>query len=429
VNNRIYNFPFTIILYANLFTIFLFLIAPFDYSIGSPIIVVFYIILNFLFIYFGYKLGVQRGLSKKSKTYNYFFKYSQIHAVFMFGFYTLTFLIKYAYLLRFSIFDIQGMFNHLLIGFVDPQLGYYMSVYDFRPHTVSWLIYTLISIPNQIFFIYGFLVWNKISNFLKILFCVFLAIEIFYWFGRGTGFGIIAIISNIITVFIINSKVKKLNFRLVLAFFFLLFLSLSVFGFIKTKRAGGDIDNLQVFNTVGSSVIEDHIVFAFIPEFFVQTYMHSTVYLTQGYFHLGIALNSDIPFTSTFMFGNNPATLNVAKILGVDLWERTYMSKLYVLKGIDDVAKWHSAYLWYANDVSFFGVPIILFFFSFFLGCSYVHILNFDDLLSKIYFVIIFNCFLFLFANNTYLYQLFYSFVVISVVWIFSRIFNFRTSG
>jgi len=426
MSNLKYYIPIIVILSANLFTLFAFLVAPYDWSKGNPALVSIYLIMNYLFIYFGYRKGIIKGSRKINIKSQFLFNVTDRQIFLFFLFYLFTFLVKYAYLLRFEFYDIFGMVSYLMVGIVDPQLGYNMSVLDTRPYTVSWSIFVFTSIINQMFFIYGFLVWKQLIKLLKIVFIIFLFIEIFYWFGRGTGFGIISIISNFIAVYFANNKISSINIKGLVRLMLVVFLAINIFGFLKNKRAGGDIDDLQVFDTVGSSVIEDHYIFNYIPDSFVQTYMHSTAYLSQGYFHLGLAMNSNITFTSTYFLGNNPATLNFANILGFDLWDRTYIRKLYMVEGIDDVGKWHSAYLWFANDVSFFGVPFVLFFMSYILGISFVYIINFNDLMSKILFVMLFNMFLYLFSNNTYLYQLFYSFSFISFFWILSRLFTIK---
>ena len=162
-----------------------------------------------------------------------------------------------------------------------------------------------------------------------------------------------------------------------------------------------------------------------VPKSLIQTYMHSNTYLTQGYYHLGLAL--DIDFTTTYFFGSNPASLNFGNsVLGLDLWEKTYMFKLYKEKGVSDIAQWHSAYMWFANDVSFFGVPIILFLLGFFSGYAYkITILN-NDLLSSFVFVMLINIQIFLFANNSFLAQYYYSFVMVFIIWLFTRVLKLK---
>lgn len=414
--------PLYIILGFNILTLLLFVIAPYDWSRGNPLLVIIYLLINYFFIFLGYRAGINKGLKRKIHSNKIFTKVNTKITSFIFIFYLLTFPIKYAYLLRFQFFDFSGMFTYLSIGFFDPQLGYNLSVEDNRPHTVSWFIFTLISIVNQLVFIFGFLRWRHLKFTFKVIFIFFLILELFYWFGRGTGFGVISLVTTFAVCFFIQQKSKKINLKIALTYFILFITVLFFYGSLKEQRAGNNKLDLQNFSHGLASVDENHYIFDIIPNSIKQTYMHSTSYLTQGYYHLGLSMSLKRNFTSTYLFGNNPATLNVANTFGVDLWKDTYMYKLKLESGVDDVGKWHSSYLWYANDVSFYGVPIIMFILSYFLSFAYVLILKFDDLLSKFIFVIILNMFIYSFANNTYLYHHFYSLSVILIIWYFTRV-------
>lgn len=416
------NIPLYLVLGFNVFTIIVFLISPYNWMKVSPAYVVIYILINLLFLSRGYLKGIKKHvtLNKNAPLKNITGKLT----LSVFIFYTVTFLIKYAYLLRYSIFDIKGMFNHLLIGFYDPRLGYYLTLEDTRSFTVSWSLYTLISIINQSFFIYGFLTWRQLKTKTKTVFVFYLFIELFYWYGRGTVFGIVLISTTLLISIFLSKKITKINFKAIIMLLFLFMITVGAFGFIKNKRAGGDVIDLQEFNLEMANIDENHFIFDIIPESLIQTYMHANSYFTQGYYHLGLAFNID--FSSTYFLGNNPTIISLSKLFGVDLWENTYMSKLSKKEGVSDVGSWHSAYLWFANDVSLFGVPFILYLLGFFTGYSYKLAVVYNDLISSILFVMLINIQFFLFANNTFLAQYYYSFIVLFIFWLFSRILRIK---
>lgn len=416
--------PLYLIIGFNLFTVVAFITAPFNMDKGKPLLVVLYLIVNYLFIILGYLMGIKKSKHKYFGQRLAFSNLSQNLIIKIFTFYTFTFLIKYAYLLRFEIFDIKGMFSYLLAGFYNPQLGYALSINDTRSFTVSWGLYTVISIINQIFFIFGFLSWYKLNKYFKIIFVFFVLVEIFYWIGRGTGFGVTALITTLFFSILAVKKVYKINLRIVFFTILLFSVGIGVFGFLKKERAGGKELSLQVFDQRSNRVNENHYIFNIIPQSLTQTYMHSISYMTQGYYALGLGFECD--FSSCYFLGNNPASINIANTFGLDLWKKTYMWKLYQKEGIDDHGKWHSAYLWYANDVSIMGVPFILLLIAYFTGFAYALILRHDDLLSKIIFVILLNMLVYLFANNSFLAQYYYSFVVIFILWFLTRVKIFK---
>ena len=154
--------------------------------------------------------------------------------------------------------------------------------------------------------------------------------------------------------------------------------------------------------------------------------MNVVSYLGQGYYHASLAL--DLDFQPTFFLGSNPALIGLGDLFGVDVWNRTYMHRLQVERGVDELGKWHSAYTWYAGDVSFYGVPFTL------LGLGYVFGFSWSrarkgDFLSGIMFIMFGNMLLFLFANNTYLSSVFYSFMVLLPFWIVTRPLPFMSAA
>lgn len=413
--------PLYLVIGFNVFTFLAFITAPFDWSKGNPLVVAFYLLINYFFIIAGYRLGVRKGSKKMIFTRPVLAESSKQVIGGVFIFYSLTFLIKYAYLLRFPVFDISGMFSYLTIGFFDPQLGYNLSVHDVRPHTVSWFLFTVISIVNQVFFVFGFISWKKLKFSLKLVFVFFILIEVYYWLGRGTGFGIITLLTTLVACILAQMRLSRIKLRTAFAFLFLFLVGIGTFGYLKNLRAGGQEIAINNFNQNSAPVDINHASLKLIPKSFTQTYMHSVSYLTQGYYHLGLAM-SYCSFSSTYFFGNNPASLNIASTFGNDLWQDTYMHKLYLSQGIDDYGKWHSAYVWYANDVSFFGVPLVLCLISYFTAFAYMIAIRYNDLLSKIIFVIFINMLLYLFANNSYLSFHFYSLTFLFTIWYFSRV-------
>ncbi len=82
----------------------------------------------------------------------------------------------------------------------------------------------------------------------------------------------------------------------------------------------------------------------------------ATGYLSQGYLGLSIAMTED--FSSTFGIGHSPLLLHFSKrVLGDDFEKRAYTNK--IADRWDAKAKWSTAMTWWANDVSFYGVPFI----------------------------------------------------------------------
>lgn len=410
----------------NLFTLFIFLTAPLQWITDHLFLLTLYVLFCLFLILIGYIKGNRTGGCKSTEQidgYKILHKLTSKSLSFIFIFYSFTFLIKYAYLLRFSPFDIEGMVLFLLIGIADPNLGYALSLDTMRATTIPWTLYFLISIINQLFFIVGFIGWEKMYKWQKILFVGFLLIEIFFWFGRATNMGVIILITTFLFLRLykieINKSAKIKNFKLLLVILVSLTISIWVFSYNLSGRKGSQNLDYQSFSLGNSKVYENSVVLSFIPEQLHETYMFAVYYLAQGYYHTSLAF--DLDFKPTYFLGNNPAIISLAEIFGIDAWKDTYVYRLNE-KGVDPLIQWHSAYLWYASDVSFLGVPVVLFLLGYFFGFSWGFSSNNSDLLSKIMFVFLGNMLLFLFANNSYLSMVFYSFMFVLPMWYFTRV-------
>ncbi len=178
-----------------------------------------------------------------------------------------------------------------------------------------------------------------------------------------------------------------------------------------------DVAQFETLQTIRAPLIPDHPAFSIVPQSLWPTYLMVVSYMTQGYYHMSFAF--DLDFRSTGLLGNNPALISLAGAFGISVWEDSYMHRLNE-RGIDEFGMWHSAYTWWASDVSFYGVPIVLFLLGYLFGFSWAQGRR-GDFLSRIMFIIFGNMLLFLFANNTYLASVFYAFIVFVPFWLFTR--------
>jgi hypothetical protein len=138
----------------------------------------------------------------------------------------------------------------------------------------------------------------------------------------------------------------------------------------------------------------------------------------QGYYHACIAFDYDFRWTK--FLGSNGSLIALAQRLGVDVWDDTYMHRLQ-REGIDEYGVWHTAYTWWAGDVSFYGVPVLLFCLGYVFGFSWARGTQ-GDFLSQIFFVLFGNMLVYLFANNTYLASVFYAMMIFGPLWLLTRV-------
>ena len=82
------------------------------------------------------------------------------------------------------------------------------------------------------------------------------------------------------------------------------------------------------------------------------------------------------------------------------LWDMTYNMKLDYLYDYDYYGNWHTPFIWFANDVSFLGVPVLLYFLFAFFGRSWKNFLLNKNLPSFLIFILFVNMICFISANN-----------------------------
>jgi hypothetical protein len=405
----------------NLFTLLVFVTAPVQWQTGNLVELCVFVVLCQMLVLLGFGLGRERGDAAPPVDKPPFFRADTL-MLGLFAIYILTFPISYAYRLEFAPFDIAGMVNRLMAGIQDPHASYASTLERTSRGPIPWTVYFAISIFNQVFFAAGFLYWRQFKRSMKIVFAILVGIELFYWVGIATGFGVVALATTagLSTMFWPARRDRWQSRRTVgnlVLLAVLLFGTIAFFSYNLYRRSNFAQIDVASYQVARAPLILDHPAFSVIPRPLWPTYVLVVSYLGQGYYHTCFAF--DLDFRSTGMLGNNPALISLASLFGVDVWDDTYMHRLQ-RKSIDEYGVWHSAYTWFASDVSFYGVPILMFFLGYFFGFSWAQGLQ-GDFLSRLVFIMFGNVLLFLFANNTYLASVFYAFMFFVPLWVLTR--------
>lgn len=147
-----------------------------------------------------------------------------------------------------------------------------------------------------------------------------------------------------------------------------------------------------------------------------------TAYISHGY--VGLAMALDVPFTSTYGVGHSWFLIyNFEEATGLDVLQRTYLMGIEYQHGYDHKILWHTAYLWFANDVSLYGVPIVLFTLMFIYGFAWKDYLTNGNLFAVGMMSTFGLFFFFLSANNQVFssYNSLFAFWVLLFVWLATR--------
>lgn len=418
-SQKVSKLPIFLIAGFNLLTLIIYIIVPYTYYFNDNIYLSYvYILLNIILLTIGYHTGSNNKYFKRSAIDLDPSKYFPLITLF----YATTFLVKYAYLLKFQIYDIFGMIEHLSIGVLNPKLGYQLSVDESRKHTVNWSFYFLTSIVNNLYFILGFISWNVISKKIKFFFIIFLGIEVFYWYGRGTNFGIITLLLSFLFSSIIETK-GEINNRILIKYFIVFVLSLTSFSLIMYSRSEGAVNDLQNLAIPQAYIDENSPLFLLVPNFLHTTILTIASYISQGYYDMSLAFSLD--FKPSWFCGWNPSVTSFCSNFGIDFSSYTYVNRLEEL-GIDPRINWHSSYTWFANDLSFYGSPFAILGIGYLIGLSWSKSIYTNNTYSKIVFISLSSSAILFFANNNYFGYHFYSLMFLIPLWILNNTFKLR---
>lgn len=417
---RYYKLPFYILIGFNIFTVALYAIQPFILTNGNYVYTILYLLLNIIALYLGIKKGFANASLSTRNVKVYSFNPKTFKTIFVF--YCLTFLIKYSYDLYCPMYDVNAIISRIILGINDPQLGYLLK----GVRHVPWSLYFFVSTIDNIFFIYGMLSWPYMKTSYKVIFVMLCVFEVLFWFGKGTNFGVMMMISSVLFSYLMtNQKVSRIHLGRLLLYGIgiavIFFAAIAVFHHNMEARSGGDFDvvDTDLLAVTNGSVDYDSIILKLLPPQFTTLYLYIASYLTQGYYSLSNSF--DCHFHWCYGLGNTPAIMSFANLFGIDVESRIYQTQMFEKFHIEPYATWHSFYLWMANDVSLMGVPIIVFLIGCIVSTSFRLFREKQDFLSGVVFVIFANIIMLFFANNNYLSSVFYSFMFIFPYWLITR--------
>jgi hypothetical protein len=156
---------------------------------------------------------------------------------------------------------------------------------------------------------------------------------------------------------------------------FLVFLTRNVIG-----RSTVDVDTSDYVPILGGLYSDDdNFVIANTPESMRTAIRNLSFDHGHGYFALHMALHQ--PFESAFPVGHSYVlqTLELRFTGKNSLADHSYTSRLDSAGLWDEHEFWHTTYTWFASDVSFPGVIVLLFFFGRYFAKAWLDTLNGDN--------------------------------------------------
>lgn len=407
LHNRIIYFPRTIALCFLVFSEVLLLIGPFSYQISNYFLLYSYlVILNFAF-YYGYQKGVRHFKPSEFKM-----RKDVIAFILIVGFLLTIRRLSSMWAGR----GLAVTLYNLVYALQNPGTVYLESVsLEGSVLTYLWLILEPVrwaAIPL------GIANWKRFKYWIKAIVIATVLLEIIMWLGIGTRKGIFDVI--IISFFLIIAKTPKLitvksERRKVLPIIVIaIVLFLGYFTISGASRKGYEM------NEISSTIITQDIKPGYrdLPDWALFSLCSIESYLCQGYYALSKGLEIGVkPLT---FGGSGWFTIMLMRKIGYDPEPYTYMASLESF-GIDRSVNWHTMYLWLANDVSFFGVPFLVFIIGFLFARSWLDVVEERNQASYPFFALMLIMVFYFYANNQVLSFSFMPFVFWLIFYLFTR--------
>lgn len=433
--------PLVIIEFYLLFTIFLFEFGAIEWPVSNKIEVYIFLFAYHLAFITGYIVTIRKNKEKcelkyfrdkltkvyhKLKIKNFFNKYLYFGLIILLIVNYLrlgrvvnslnpVIMVKYIFLGLYNskeLYEFKFLLNqNTLIG------GRLITVLTTLTSPIYWPIYPLM--------IYYFKRTNIIQ---KILFFIAIFLEIGYGISIGTNKVIfdLVIITGTILILKFMFKIMKNGIKKELLFK-ILFISLIscgivllFFNFTMSSRLGG-LDRFSNGYRPGIPVNVDKGVIKYFSDSFKFLYIMVCGYLTQGYFGMSLALK--LPFISTLGLGNNNFILsNFEEIFNLSIRQYTYQNRITEYYW-DPTQNWHTIYTWIANDVSFYGVIIVMLILGVFIAAIWKDIVFKKNIFAICLFPMIVILVVFIPCNNQIfsLPTTFMPFLFLTLFWLISR--------
>lgn len=409
---KLYNIPIKIGLLYSLTTILLYEFGPYAYPNHNKFILYSFLMASNFAMWLGFRNGTSKQVSQSSnygrkiridRTLNILFWISLIICVPKFMMST-------------------GIYDNIIPNIImrvtmysEMAREFYMDRQELQNVTGIWKVINIFTVLlGPLYWAYlslSMLFWGRLSLFKKLLTFFIYIIYVGQYLCTGTNVGVFNFLILMGAIFIIRKRVYNINTfyqeskskKYNIVYFgiaaFIIIAFLFFFNITMESRKGetyGMESETDVCNQ-NCPVDQNSFFYQITPESSVPLLLTATSYVAKPYAALSYAF--DMPFQTTlgvgyswFLMDNMPNPHF--------FWERSYPMQLERKFNYSSWVNWHTAYTWFANDVSWIGVPFVLFVLFFIFGKSWKRFIVSGDILSFLMFMLFIRFVLFVSMNN-----------------------------
>ena len=407
------NFLFYSLLFYFSLTYLLYQFGPLEYpkvnNMKSSIFLLSYFLLFIIGYYGSRRIGLinTEQIKNRDKELKFFLKLGLLLS----AFFSIAFLVNFS-----GSLNPITIGNNIYIGLRDPEIAYLNNLNMEKKSGLITKITTLFSPITYAVVPMGIYYFKKLSLGTKVMLILVVMLDLLQFIIKGTNFGILRITVTIIISLSVVLSFKGVNINkkkmITLISILLLF-----FIFYLLKTISSRLGYVEIPDTyMGLLVNKDHMLFKILPMGLSIPIFIATTYLSQGYYGFSLAFN--YPFTTTYGLGSGRFLISYGeKIFDIDLWNRTYQAKMDSIWS--SRVSWHTFFTWFANDVGFYGVFIIMLILGVLFGLVVADAYDNKNLIAVILLPLYVILLIFIPANNIVFDNpvLFMPFIVINFIW------------
>ena len=280
----------------------------------------------------------------------------------------------------------------------------------------------------------GVYFYRKLIFTTKMLFIMTVIFEFLNALVNGTNEGIFNVIIFLCVPFYINMQRNKYKFNFKIKklkqykkYIILILVGVLFISFFTNNISGRTAENYALPTIKPNTFNKDSLLYNITPDFLQDTLVYSTVYLCEGIY--GFSLAFKLPWVCTYGGGFSMfIRSNLESLLNVNLTAISFQGRAENIFGWGANRNWHTMYTWFANDVSFYFVPVIIFVIGFLFIKTYKDSLIKNNVFACILLTLLVMQILFIYSNNKVfaLPSTCISFFVSLFLWIITRRYKFK---
>lgn len=438
VSKRTLYFQMKIVVAYLIFTLFLYVVGPFAWVTYSPVV---FWTLNITYILV-FIIGWHIGIRNKSATYIWR-EYDDNRELLILK-YLITVNFVYELLnayrrVQARSVSISGLITSIMTRASNMGASYneYIEVTsessDGFGGTIGTYFLFFIGFFAFNITIMGVVYFKKLSKYNKVMVILTYTVIIGQFLAIGTNIGIFRIILIFVVLYGISvakgrytkvrvkrKRTRRQKIRL---------LSLTIAGvvgvlvlFDKTMQSRGGILFWQtsVYNVGGIGIDRDSVLFKVLPPTFHMLLVSISSYLCQGYY--GMSLSLRVPWAPCYGMGYSRALQGMLRDYIPVIYENSYQYRVQQF-GWKEGVQWHTMYSWFANDVSYVGVILIMFLIGLLFASAYKESLTTNNPYAKMLIYYMAQLAFFIPCNNQ-LFQatyIMFPFIINLILWIVTR--------